>query len=263
MITFSKYRLRHKLLSNKGWYLLAVLGIILAATTATFLATYPVRKWVMVWDDEFRGTRLDAAKWSVRDEAGKYNHELEYYAPTQVAVQNGTLRITSQRRLYKGHPYTSGAIETKGKFFFLYGRAEVCARLPYGRGVWPAFWLLPEDRSWPPEIDVMEALGQEPSVVHMTNYWGSAGDHPLNSGTYAGADFSRGWHTYRVDWDPGIIRWYVDGVQRFASTDGVPDRPMYLILNTAVGGDFPGSPDATTPFPQRYEIRYVRVWQRH
>ncbi len=262
MPTLFKPRLRYRQVANKGWCVLSVLGVMLVAMVVTFLTTSPTKKWVVVWDDEFSGTKLDATKWGTRDEAGKYNHELEYYAPAQVAVQNGTLSITSQRRPYKRYPYMSGAVETKGKFFFLYGRAEVCARLPRGKGVWPSFWLLPEDRSWPPEIDVMEALGQEPSVIHMTNYWGTAGDHTLKSSIYAGSDFSRGWHTYQVDWEPGMIRWYVDGVQRFASTNGVPDKPMYLILNTAVGGDFSGSPDATTPFPQRYEIRYVRVWQQ-
>lgn len=241
---------------------LCIIGILLGLAAVCLLANPSQGKWVLAWSDEFRGTSLDATKWTIRDEPGKYNHELEYYVPNEVAVKNGTLSISSHHQQYKDHLYTSGAIETKGKFFFLYGRVEMCARFPRGRGVWPAFWLLPEDRSWPPEIDVAELLGQEPSVVHMTNYWGTVQDHPLNSGIYAGPDLSEGWHTYRVEWEPGLIRWSVDGVQRFASEKGVPDKPMYLILNTAVGGDFPGRPDAATPFPQKYEIRYINVWQR-
>lgn len=257
----------HSPRASKRRQLVVFFSILLLAVGASLLTfanrgVFAPGKWTLVWGDEFRGASLDRDKWTIRDEAGKYNHELEYYVPSEVAVKSGTLSISSHRQRYKDHLYTSGAIETKGKFFFLYGRAEMYARFPRGSGVWPAFWLLPEDRSWPPEIDVAELLGQEPSVVHMTNYWGTVQDHPLNSGTYAGPDFSQGWHTYRVDWEPSMIRWYVDDVQLFASEKGVPDKPMYLILNTAVGGDFPGKPDTATPFPQKFEIRYIRIWQR-
>ena len=218
-------------------------------------------RWTLVWGDEFNAAGLDAAKWTARDEAGRYNHEMQYYAPNEVVVRDGCLRLSSHRRPWGHCLYTSGAVDTKAKYFFLYGRVEVRARLPRGQGIWPACWLLPEDRSWPPEIDVMELLGHEPRTLHMTNYWGPPATPRLNSGLYAGPDFSQDWHTYSMVWEPNRIRWYVDGVQKFVSTKGVPHKPMYLILNTAVGGDFPGSPDKTTPFPQRYDIDYVRVWQ--
>jgi beta-glucanase (GH16 family) len=242
---------------------LVVGGLITATLRGRIPAAFPAGKWQLAWSDEFSGSSLDRAKWNVRDEAGKYNHELQYYAPDGVAVRAGCLRLNSQRRLYARRFYTSGAVDTKGKYFFLYGRVEVRARLPRGQGVWPACWLLPEDGSWPPEIDVMELLGQEPTALHMTNYWGTLADHHLNSGLYIGPDFSQGWHTYAVEWEPGGIRWYVDGTQEFISTEGVPDKPMYLILNTAIGGDFAGSPVKSTPLPQHYDIDYVRVWQRH
>jgi beta-glucanase (GH16 family) len=218
---------------------------------------------VPVWSDEFNGIRLGPAKWNVRDEAGKYNHELQYYSPDEVTLGDGCLRLSSRRRQLGGRRYTSGAVDTKGKYFFLYGRVEVRARLPHGQGVWPACWLLPEDRSWPPEIDVMELLGQDPTALHMTNYWGTVADHRLNSGLYEGPDFSGAWHTYAMEWEPDRIRWYVDGIQEFVSTEGVPNKPMYLILNTALGGDFAHAPDRTTPFPQEFDVDYVRVWQRH
>lgn len=258
--------------TGKRLSLLTLSCVVLILVAATLLTTTlrsrisaapPAGKWQLAWSDEFSGTGLDRAKWSVRDEAGKYNHELQYYAPDEVAVRAGCLHLNSQQRPRAGRLYTSGAVDTKGKYFFLYGRVEMRARLPRGRGVWPACWLLPEDRSWPPEIDVMELLGQEPTALHMTNYWGTVADHHLNSGLYDGPDFSQGWHTYALEWEPGLIRWYVDGSQEFISTEGVPDKPMYLILNTAIGGDFAGSPDKSTPLPQRYDIDYVRVWQRH
>lgn len=220
--------------------------------------------WVLTWHDEFDGPAVDTTKWTIYDKAARHNNELQYYAPDNVSVVNGCLRLTSQKRDFKGLQYTSGAVNSKGKFAQAYGRFVVRAKLPGTRGIWPAHWLLPNDGGWPPEIDIMELLGHEPTKVYLTNHWGANGrSHAHKGGSFAGPNFTRGFHTFAVEWQPGRVRWFVDGALRFQSTSGVPAyRPFYVILNTAVGGDWPGRPDATTVFPQFHDIDYARVYKR-
>ncbi len=219
--------------------------------------------WVMTWHDEFNRSAVDATKWTVYDKAAEHNNELQYYAPDDVSIVNGCLRLTSEKRDFKGLQYTSGAVNSKGKFAQAYGRFEARAKLPGTRGIWPAHWLLPGDGAWPPEIDIMELLGHEPTKVYLTNHWGADWkSHEHKGGSFGGPDFSRGFHTFAVEWEPGRVRWFVDGAARFESREGVPDKPFYVILNTAVGGDWPGKPDATTVFPQFHDIDYVRVYKR-
>lgn len=234
-----------------------------AATPASAPASAPsLPGWVLTFDDEFNGDTIDAAKWNPEDWASTRNHELQYYAPDEVSVSHGCLRLNSQPRDYKGRHYTSGAANTKGKFSQLYGRFEMRAKLPATKGIWPAFWMLPAGGGWPPEIDIMELIGHKPNTVYMTNHWGTAKDHKQNGSPFVGPDFSADFHTFAVEWEKGEIRWYVDGEQRFKSTQGAPDKPFYLLVNTAVGGDWPGKPDTTTVFPQVYEIDYIRAYQR-
>ena len=129
--------------------------------------------------------------------------------------------------------------------------------------MWPAFWLLPADDSWPPEIDVLEILGHEPNIVYTTNHYRNAdGKHEGKGDKWLGPDFSSGLHTYAIDWEPGEIVWYVDGVERYHTTANVPKQPMYVLANLAVGGDWPGQPDATTPFPSAMVIEYIRVYEK-
>ncbi len=127
------------------------------------------------------------------------------------------------------------------------------------------FWTLPPEGKWPPEIDAMEILGHDTVTTHMTYHWaGSSGGDSQSGGTYTGPDFAAGFHVFAVSWEPGAIRWYVDGVERraaFTDTSAIAAEPMYLLLNLQVGGSWPGSPDSTTSVPADYVIDYVRVWQ--
>ncbi len=240
--------------------LASILGVSLAVLAASHACAQP---WQLVFADEFTGTSIDTTKWNVRNAPGQFNNELQYYSPDEVSVAAGLLTLRSQRRNLGGRQFTSGLVETRGKFAQRYGRVEVRARLPRGQGIWPAHWMLPESGIWPPEIDIMELLGHDPFTVYMTNHWGVLPQHSYRTGSFTGPDFSQGFHTFAVEWTPTRIEWYVDDVIRFANIQGVPtSEPFYIILNTAVGGIWPGNPDHTTVFPQFHEIDYVRVFTR-
>lgn len=223
--------------------------------------------WTVIWQDQFAGTTIDGAKWNIRDEGDPANNELQYYASDDAYIDTGNLVLRSQSRSYGGHAYTSGSVTTLGKLNGVYGRWEVRARLPYGKGFWPAHWLLPVSGAWPPEVDIMEQVGDVPWRVTMSHHWGPLppGTKPWDigqtaGGTFWGPDFTQDFHTFAIEWFPGQLYWYIDGILRASSIrPQVPSEPMYLILNTAVGGDWPGSPDGSTPFPAYHLIDYVRV----
>lgn len=244
--------------------------------------------WKLVFSDEFDGTTLSAAKWNVLVREHSKHGELQYYVPDEILVENGVLRIRSSRRDYGTQHYTSGRIDTSGRFAPVYGRFEIRAKLPGGKGLWPAHWLypqqrdwqmeqamaaavaagnerlIPEERPWYSEIDIMEFLGHEPNVVYGTFHFHTfAGEKKSSSATVRGdVDLTKDFHLYALEWEPGEIRWYIDGKQIHATRERVPHTPHYLILNTAVGGSWPGNPDDTTVFPQYHDIDYVRVYQR-
>lgn len=219
--------------------------------------------WRLIWNDEFDGDSLDLSKWTPEDAALVKNNEKQYYSPEQVSVSDGMLTLTSIRKERGGRPYLSGLVETRGKFARAFGRYEVRAKLPTGKGLWPAHWLMPDDNSWPPEIDIMELIGHYPDKVHMTHHFrGPDGRVHRHGEVYVGPDFTEDFHTYAVEWEPDALRWYVDGVLRYTSTRDIPNVPMRIILNTAVGGDWPGDPNKNTVFPQLHVIDYVRVYTR-
>ena len=178
------------------------------------------------------------------------------------SVRDGALSITADRtpaRLTQqlgGYNYTSGLITSQPTFNQTYGYFEMRARLPAGKGVWPAFWLLPSDLDWPPEIDVMESVG-DPAKVFATAH----SKHEKSAGTavtVTPGDF----HTYSVSWDSERLIWYVDRREvRRQPTPADMHKPMYLLANLALGGDWAGAPDATTPFPVRFEIDYIRAYR--
>jgi beta-glucanase (GH16 family) len=271
----------------RDWTL--ALGFVLSIAGGS-LAAEPAAPpgWTLVFADEFDGPSLSPAKWNILVREQSKHGELQYYVRDEAYVENGMLRLRSRARDWGPQHYTSGRVDTSGKFAPVYGRFEIRARLPRGQGLWPAHWLYPQNRDWAmerlmaaavaagderlipearpwyTEIDIMEFLGHETSVVYGTlHYYSFQGEKRSSSGTLRGdADYSKDFHLYALEWEPDEIRWYVDGKQIHAAREGIPHAPHYLILNTAVGGAWPGNPDATTVFPQYHDIDWVRVYQR-
>ncbi len=241
----------------------------------------------LIWSDEFNGpdgSMPDPKKWAVvENDSGYGNQELEYYTkrPANLHEEDGHLIITARKEAFTGRDgqtraYTSARIESQGRFEAQYGRIEARIKLPKGKGLWPAFWLLGSDfksMGWPAcgEIDIMENVGIEPSTVHGSLHGpGYSGANPL-TGSYTlphQAHFSDGFHVFAIEWEPKQIRFYVDG-QLFETqkAESLPagkawafDHPFYIVLNQAVGGYWPGNPDATTVFPSSMQVDYVRVY---
>lgn len=242
--------------------------------------------WTLVWQDEFDGAGLDPTRWSVQTGdgcdlgiCGWGNNELQWYQADNATVADGVLTLTARREEAGGKSFTSARLRTAGKGDWKYARVEARARLPHGQGLWPAIWMLPTDArygGWAAsgEIDIMEFKGHEPATVHGTLHYGgewpnnqSSGDSfTLPSGTFADA-----FHTFALEWEEGVFRWFVDEelyqTQTHWNTAGAPfpapfDRRFHLLVNVAVGGRWPGDPDASTEFPQRMEIDWIRVYQR-
>jgi beta-glucanase (GH16 family) len=246
----------------KAHVLRSITALAAAGMTAVSAAAGAPPAWELVWSDEFNGTAVDPAKWHVENAFLVKNNELQHYAPDDVSVAGGLVTLRSQQRSFMGRNYTSGLIDTQGRFQFRYGRVEGRMRIPRGQGIWPAFWMAPADGRWPPEIDMMESIGN-PNTVYMTHHWGaSCTQHTFAGNPFTGPDYSQRFAVFAVEWFPDRIDWYIDGVLRRTTTTAIPNVPMFIILNTAVGGDWPGNPNATTVFPQVFEIDYVRVFKR-
>jgi len=270
--------------------------------------------WTLVWRDEFEGDRVDPTKWDHDLGNGFYdyanhawvpgwgNEELQYYThePENVSVANGLLTIRARKESLHGCGYTSARLKTRqrdGKALFTtcYGRIEFRAKVPWGKGLWPALWMLPQDDrygGWAAsgEIDLMEIVGDRPHEVLNSLHYGSTWPrrtlhthvHPLPGGSLVSD-----WHVYACEWEPGEIRFYVDdvhtstedfwwscsrvvkgaGVEARSAADLNPwpapfDQPFYLLMNVAVGGNFPGAPTAETVFPAELVVDYVRVYHK-
>ena len=229
--------------------------------------------WNLKFSDEFNGASLDTAKWNTCYPEGCHhssNHELECYMPDNVLPTGKILRLQARIKTVTcsnnaTYHYTSGMITTYGKYAFMRGYVEVRTRGTAGQGFWPALWAIPADRSWPPEIDILEILGQEPNRAYFTYHWGTAANRQQSGDSWVGPDFSAGWHTFGLHWGSNAMHWYVDGVERrppFTQTANLPSQPMYFIANLAVGGDWPGPPNGSTVFPNYFDLDYVRIWQR-
>ncbi len=207
------------------------------------------------------------------------NNELQYYTnrPENVTVQNGKLIITARKEAYNGAAYTSARLVTKNLFQQKYGRFEARIRVPYGKGIWPAFWLLGDDangtKTWPDigEIDIMEFLGDKPTKifgsVHGPGY--SGGQSISKTYDLVNDRFDTGFHVFGIEWGPDYINYYVDDVLYNQITPkDVPgewvfnNNSFYIILNLAVGGQLPGAPNAETTFPQTMLVDYVRVYKK-
>ncbi len=271
-------------------------------------------RWRLTWSDEFEGDRVDPAKWDFDIGNGFFdyrshtwvpgwgNEELQYYTdqPRNVEVRDSLLTIRALRESLHGCGYTSARLKTRRRdggvlFAQAYGKFEVRAKVPHGKGLWPALWMLPAEDAYggwaaSGEIDIMEIVGEKPHEYLGSVHFGGTFPkrelvthvHPFRAGGHVGE-----FHVYAVEWEPGEIRWLVDGEvwarQNFwwctsRTRDGrglVPrsaadlnpwpapfDRPFYLLMNVAVGGNFPGEPDPSTEFPAELVVDYVRVYER-
>lgn len=216
----------------------------------------------LIFADEFDEGSVDHGTWEKLTPWGTRltNNELQFYDPENTEVDDGKLRIKVEKRRIKGKDYASGVLTSLNRKRFKYGYYEMRAKAPKGQGIWPAFWLTDDDTS---EIDIFELLGQEPRRLHATmHHTHSDGRHQHRSEA-VGADYSADYHIFAVDWEPDRVIWFVDGVEYWRyEGDDVPDASMWLVLNVAVGGEWPGAPDETTEFPQEYLVDYVRVYQR-
>jgi beta-glucanase (GH16 family) len=278
------------------------------------MSTMKKPRWKLVWCDEFDGEAIDPGKWDHDIGNGFYdyqnnawvpgwgNEELQYYTadPANVFVRDSVLHIRALKESLHGCGYTSARLKTRRRdgtplFTQQYGKVEFRAQVPWGKGLWPALWMLPQhDRygGWAAsgEIDLMEIVGEQPHEVLGSLHFGSVHPrralithaHPLPDGSTVGD-----WHVHAVEWEPGEIRFYVDGVltrshnhwwscSRLVDGAGVDprsaadlnpwpapfDQPFYLVMNVAVGGNFPGAPNAATRFPAELRVDYVRVYER-
>jgi beta-glucanase (GH16 family) len=263
--------------------------LILFATAQTASPQPGVAAWKLVWSDEFNGpngSAVDASKWVPEIGGGGWgNNELEYYTsrPVNAYQQDGNLVIKVSQEKYTGadgvtRNYTSARLKTQGKFSQAYGRFEARIKIPRGQGIWPAFWMLGDDIDkprWPTrgEIDIMENVGKEPALVYGTIHGPEySGEHGISTHFALPGDPSLAddFHTYAVEWEQNVIRFYVDEHIYATRTPAdlpkgakwVYDHPFFLLLNVAVGGYWPGSPDATSLFPQTMLVDYVRVYER-
>src|SRR3984957_19465372 len=250
----------------------------------------PRSMWTLVWSDEFSsldGSLPDSKKWTYDIGGNGWgNHELEYYTNRleNARIEKGNLVITAKEENYTGadgvtRGYTSARLKTQGLFTQTYGRIEARIKIPEGQGMWPAFWMLGEDIptvGWPKcgEIDIMENIGKEPGKLHGSLHGPSttANTSDLTSifTLPAGQNFADDFHIFAVEWSPDVVRFYIDTnlYATFRPSDWpaggkwVFDHPYFIILNLAVGGDWPGSPDASTKFPQSMLVDYVRVYTK-
>ena len=250
--------------------------------------------WTLVWGDEFNGDSIDRSKWNVLNNStyGDGNSELACLmdGPQNVRVSAGALTISAQAeaslkcgisdaRFPGGRSFSSGHLQTKGKASFEYGRFEICAKTPIAhgssKGMWPAFWLRPTDGGIG-ELDVFESMGSgaeerdSSNRTEQTIHYDYVRTYPKQNKNYTLplGTFADGYHDYALEWEPGVIRWYVDGIMTYERTrattpwiDEAFSRPFYLRLNLAVGGPV-GTPTTATDFPANFIIDHVRVYQR-
>jgi uncharacterized protein (TIGR03437 family) len=241
--------------------------------------------WIPTWSDEFSGSSLDSSKWVFEAGGNGWgNNESETYTsrPENLTVENGLLVIHALKENYSGtdgilKPYTSARIRTFGKFSQAYGRFEARIKIPFGQGIWPAFWMMGDDvntADWPGcgELDIMENIGKEPTTVHGTAH-GPGFSGPDSSGSSyslpGNVRFADDFHVYSIEWEPTTVRWYVDS-QLYKTLNKsdlrtgskwVFDHNFFILLNLAVGGNWPGYPDNTTTFPQLMQVDYVRAYK--
>ncbi len=215
--------------------------------------------WTLVWQDEFDAPQLSMEYWTEIDRKDNFNGELQYYTTANSYIEDGCLVLTAKEEAKEDKKYTSGMVQTWDKVEMLYGRIEARISLPVAQGIFPAFWMTNNGDHH--ELDILEMVGCEPGNIYgVCHYW----KHNRLVKTYGmlHIDNAEAFHVYALEWDETEVRWYIDGQEFFNTIRGVPAEDMYILLNLAVGGEWPGSPDNTTEFPIRMKVDYVRVFQR-
>lgn len=258
-------------------------GVLLAILViASHAAAQSSNGWTLVWSDEFtqaNGSSPDSTKWAYdigTGSSGWGNNEWQYYTArtNNVRIENNQLVIEARQESYQGSSYTSARLKTQGKASWTYGRMEARIKLPRGQGIWPAFWMLGTNftsAGWPQcgEIDILENIGREPTTIHGTVHGPGYSGGSSIGGAYSlpgNPVFADDYHVYAVEWRTNHLQWFVDDQLFFSVTPAsltgawVFNAPQFLILNVAVGGNWPGYPDGTTVFPQRMLVDYVRVY---
>jgi beta-glucanase (GH16 family) len=241
------------------------------ALALTFADEFDTFRWFNGRTGVWRTTYGDGTQQGLDRRSLPTNGELELYVDQSVlglnpfTLRDGTLEITASptppelKPRLNNYQYLSGIITTQPSFAQTYGYFEIRAKLPKGKGLWPAFWLLPADQTWPPEIDVLEVLGDNMNKLYTTEHHGK---EQSNGRDTMVPDMSADFHTYAVDWRPDTITWYFDGRQVYrAPTPPDMHKPMFLIANLGVGGYWPGVPDQSTQFPAKYVIDYIRAYR--
>lgn len=224
----------------------------------------------LVWSDEFNGTTINTSNWTFDKGGGGWgNNEKEYYTTSNAMVTNGKLIISARKQTFMGYNYTSTRMKTQGKREFTYGKIEANIKMPMGQGLWPAFWMLGANINtvgWPKcgEIDIMEHVNAN-NLIYGTMHWETNGYAYYGGNTTSTPEL---YHVYSVEWNAEGIKWFVDGVQyHIANTtnniNGTEEfhKPFFIILNLAVGGNFPGQTIDDSKFPAKMYVDYVRVFQ--
>ncbi|NTW23481.1 MAG: glycoside hydrolase family 16 protein [Lentimicrobium sp.] len=229
----------------------------------------------LAWNDEFSGNALNTQYWSYETGGEWSNNELQYYRQENTTVADQVLTIEARKENYGGRSYTSSRLVTRNKKSFKYGRIDIRALLPKGQGIWPALWALGDNittQGWPKcgETDIMEMIGGSgrENTVYGTVHWDQNGNHADygNGYTLPTGTFADEYHVFSIIWDATSIKWYVNNIQ-YSEADITPaqmsefHQPQFFIFNVAVGGNWPGNPDATTIFPQQLKVDYIRVFQ--
>jgi beta-glucanase (GH16 family) len=253
--------------------------VISSLMVSSFIPTVTAKAdtgWNLAWSDEFNGTNINTSNWKYETGGdGWGNNELEYYTnrSENARIENGNLVIEARKENYNGMNYTSARLKSQGLKNWTYGKVEARMKLPAGQGVWPAFWMLGENISqvsWPKcgEIDIMEHINNE-SAIHGTIHWDSTGNntHAQYGAASPNIDVTQ-YHVYSIEWDASSIKWFVDGTQYLEANianniNGTEEfhKPFFILFNLAVGGNWPGNPDGSTPFPAKMYVDYVRVYQ--
>ena len=256
------------------WLLVTVALLAVGAVTISAMVLHGDLDEGPAFQDDFDGTELSGQwahcfYWREEHCTNEWSQEKASYTAANLRVVDGQLRLTALRQdtpvyLMDGtrhtYEFSSGMVSSEGRFSFTYGCVEIRAKLPKGRGLWPALWLMAADRRWPPEVDIMEYIGSEPDRVHMSLHPDDGGSP--KSVTFVGPDFSEDWHTFALDWQRDSLTFLVDGTERVRITgNNVPSEPMYLLVNLAVGGNWAGPPSDETSFPATFAIDYVKVWK--